>query len=105
LQTGATLYKQDLGFDELHHYNAIGVGASVALAGKYLFALDNQGCCAVVEAGREFRLAALNRIEMPLPRIWPIPPQEILANGAPVFDGRRMYLRGEKYLYCVGQQE
>jgi hypothetical protein len=28
LKTGKTVYKQDTGFDELHHYNAIGVAAS-----------------------------------------------------------------------------
>ncbi|MHB1033075.1 MAG: outer membrane protein assembly factor BamB family protein [Pirellulales bacterium] len=103
LASGKTLYKQDLGFDELHHYNAIGVGASVAMAGKYLYVIDNQGCCAVLEPGLQFRRVAFNRIESPLPRIWPIPPQEILANASPVFEGQRMYLRGEKHLFCIGR--
>jgi hypothetical protein len=47
---------------------------------------------------------AENRIETALPRDWPMPPQEILANGPPVFEGKRMYLRGEKYLYCIGEK-
>ena len=101
LAAGKTLYKQDLGFDELHHYNAIGVGASATLGGKYLFALDNQGTCVVLEPGPVFKQVAVNRIQTVLQRDWPIPPQEILANAAPVFEGNRMYLRGEQYLYCI----
>lgn len=103
LAGGKPLYKQDVGFDELHHYNAIGVGASPTLAGKYIYAIDNQGECVVLEAGRTLKQVAVNRIGTLLPRDWPISPQEILANAAPVFDGSRMYLRGEQYLYCTGK--
>jgi hypothetical protein len=102
LATSRTLYRKDVGFDELHHYNAIGVGASATLGGKHVYVIDNQGACVVLEAGRVLKQLAANRIETPLRRDWPIPPQEILANGAPVFDGGRMYLRGEKHLYCIG---
>jgi len=102
LASGETLYKQDVGFDELHHYNAIGVGAGATLGGKHIYVLDNQGVCVVLEPGREFRQVAVNRIETVIQRQWPVPPQEILSNGAPVFDGDRLYLRGEKYLYCIG---
>ena len=104
LKTGKTLYRQETGFDELHHYNAIGVAASPALGGNHVFVMDNQGSCLVVEPGPTFRQAAMNRIETVIQRDWPIRPQETLANGPPVFDGNRMYLRGEQYLYCVGEK-
>ncbi len=102
LESGATLYKHDVGFDELHHYNAIGVGAGPALGGRYIYVVDNQGDCVVLEPGPAYRPVAVNHIHTSIRRHWPIPPQEILSNGAPVFDGARMYLRGERYLYCIG---
>jgi len=104
LKTGKTLYKQDVGFDELHHYNAIGVGAGATLGGKHIYVLDNQGMCVVLEPGPVFKQVAVNRIETVIQRDWPIPPQETLSNGVPVFDGKRMYLRGERYLYCIGEK-
>jgi len=104
LASGKTLYRHDVGFDELHHYNAIGVGASATLGGRHIFVIDNQGACAVLQPGRELKVVAVNRIESLLPRENPIPPQEILANAAPVFDGPRIYFRGEQYLYCVGEK-
>lgn len=103
LASGKTLYKHDVGFDELHHYNAIGVGASATLGGKYIYVIDNQGACAVLAPGPEYEVVAVNRIQTVLDRDWPVPPQEILANGAPVFDGGCMYLRGEQHLYCIGR--
>ena len=103
LKTGKPLYKQDAGFDEMHSYNAIGVAASPTLGGKYIYVLDNQGACAVLRPGRSFRRVAVNHIRTELHRGWAMPPQEILANGAPLFDGGRMYLRGERHLYCIGK--
>ena len=104
LASGKTLYKQDVGLDEMHTYNHIGVGASATLAGKYLYVIDNQGTVVVLEPGPAYKQVAVNRIQTQLARDWPIPPQETLANGAPVFEGKRMYLRGEKYLYCIGEK-
>lgn len=104
LATGKTLYRQDVGFDELHSYNHIGVGASATLGGNHIYIIDNQGQCVVLEPGPVYKPVSVNRIETTLPRVWPMPPQEILANGAPVFDGKHMYLRGEQYLYCIGEK-
>jgi outer membrane protein assembly factor BamB len=104
VKTDKAIYHHDVGFDELHHYNAIGVGASATLGGKHIYVVDNQGTCVVLAPGRQYRPIAVNRIETQLPRDWPIPPQEILSNAAPVFDGTRMYLRGEQYLYCIGER-
>ena len=104
LATGKPLYKHETGFDELHHYNAIGVAASPALGGKHIYVMDNQGTCVVLAPGRTYKPVAVNRLRTQLARDWAIPPQEILANAPPVFDGKRMYLRGEQYLYCIGKK-
>ncbi|MHC4179849.1 MAG: outer membrane protein assembly factor BamB family protein [Planctomycetota bacterium] len=96
--TGKILWRRFNG-----HYNAIGVGAGATLGGKHIYVLDNQGTCVVLEPGPVFKQVAVNRIETVIQRDWPIPPQEIVANGAPVFDGKYMYLRGERYLYCIGE--
>lgn len=102
LKTGKTCYRQESGFDELHSYNHIGVAASPTLIGKHIAVMDNQGSCLVFEPGPVFKPVARNRIETMLPRDWPIPAQETIANGPPVVDGNRIYIRGEQYLYCIG---
>jgi len=102
LASEKTLYKVDTRFDELHHYNAIGVAASCALGGKHIFVMDNQGSCVVYETGPVFQRVATNKIESLLPRDWPIPAQEILTNGSPVFDGECIYIRGEQHLFSIG---
>ena len=104
LKTDKPLYKEDAGFDELHTYNAIGVGASAALGGNHIYLVDNQGCCAVYEPGPTSRRVAYNRIQTTVVRDWPWCPQEILSNGPLVFDGKRIYQRGEVYLYCIGEK-
>jgi len=105
LATGKTLYRQEAGFDELHSYNHIGVAASPTLIGRHIAVMDNQGSCLVFEPGPLFKQVAMNRIQTMLPRDWPIPPQETIANGPPVADGDRIYIRGEQYLYCIGAKK
>jgi hypothetical protein len=36
-------------------------------------------------------------------RYWPIPAQETIGYSPPLPDGNRLYLRGERYLYCIGE--
>ncbi len=64
--------------------------------------LDNQGTAVVFAPGREYKELARNRIETQIERHWPIPGQETLAYAPPIADGDRIYLRGERYLYCIG---
>jgi hypothetical protein len=103
LKAGKLAYRQDLDIRGLQHYNAIGVAASPTLIGKYIYVLDNQGTTFVIEPGREFKLVATNRIESQIQRTVAIPPQEILSYSAPLTDGKNIFLRGEKYLYCIGE--
>ena len=39
-----------------------------------------------------------------MPRPWPVPAQETIGYAPPVADGKRLYLRGERYLYCIGEK-
>lgn len=64
--------------------------ASLALAGKYLFLNSNQGEIVVLEATREARLVAKNKLEAG-------------SGSSPVFAGRDMYLRDGAKLYCIGE--
>ena len=96
------VYRHELPLDGLTHYNAVAVAASPTLIGNHLFVLDNQGSTVILEPGREFKLIATNHIATQLDRPWPIPAQETLAYAPPIVDGDRFYLRGERFLYCIG---
>ena len=66
--------------------------------------MDNQGTALVLKPGRTFQQVARNRIATQLDRYWPIPAQETIAYAPPIADGKRLYLRGERYLYCLGEK-
>src|SRR5262249_10481604 len=100
---GETVYYKDLKIDGLMHYNAVPVAASATLVGDRLVVLDNQGTAVVLASGREFKVLARNHIETQLERPWPLPAQETLAYAPPIADGDCLYLRGERYLYCIGK--
>ncbi len=107
LETKKTVYYKDLGLnglDGLMHYNAVPVAASPTLVGENLVVMDNQGTALVLATGREFKVLARNRIETQLERAWPLPGQETLAYAPPVADRDCLYLRGERYLYCIGSK-
>ncbi len=92
-------------FRPVANYHSAGVTAGPILGGKYLYLWDNVGNAIVLEPGREFKLVAENRIENILPRRYAIePPQELIGYSQPVFDGNRIYLRGEQNLYCIGEK-
>jgi outer membrane protein assembly factor BamB len=104
LKARKMLYSRQLDLNGLFHYNAVPVAASLALVGKHLLVEDNQGTTLVLGPGRSFREVARNRIATQLDRRWPIPAQETLTYAPPVAAGGRLYLRGERYLYCVGEK-
>ncbi|MGD0093312.1 MAG: PQQ-binding-like beta-propeller repeat protein, partial [Planctomycetota bacterium] len=62
LKSGKTLYRKELDFQPICHYNAIPVAACPALGGKNIYVMDNQGTCSVVEPGAEFKQVARNHI-------------------------------------------
>jgi outer membrane protein assembly factor BamB len=104
LKARKTLYSHDTELNGLFHYNAVPVAASPALIGKHLVIQDNQGTALVLEPGRTFRQVRKNHIGTQLDRWWPVPAQETIGYSPPVPDGNRLYLRGERYLYCIGER-
>lgn len=102
LETKETAYFKDLRLNGLMHCNAVPAAASCTLVGEHILVFDNQGTGLVLAPGRKFVEIARNRIETQLDRPWPIPAQETLTYAPPVADGDCFYLRGERYLYCIG---
>jgi outer membrane protein assembly factor BamB len=102
--TGKLLYQQDLKMNGLTHYNAVAVAASPALIGKHLFIENNQGTTVVLEPGPTYKEIRRNRIATQLDRTFPIPSQETMCYAPPLADGKRLYFRGEAYLYCIGEK-
>jgi hypothetical protein len=102
LKSKQMLYQQDTGLTGLFHYNALRVAASPTLIGKHLIVQDNQGTSLVLETGPTYRVVAKNRIATQLDRRLPLPAQEAIGYAPPLTDGQRLYLRGERYLYCIG---
>ncbi|MFT4547320.1 MAG: outer membrane protein assembly factor BamB [Pseudoalteromonas tetraodonis] len=103
LKTGATIYYKDLQLDGLMHYNAVPVAASPTLIGDKILVMDNQGTTIVLAPGRTFKVLGRNRIETRLERVWLLPAQETLTYAPPIADADCLYLRGERFLYCIGQ--
>ena len=92
----------DLNQFQNHHEGAgRGIGASPALAGGNLYVVGTTGVTLVLKPGRTYRQLAKNRIENTLYRKWGIRNERFVA--CPVFDGDRIFLRGEMNLYCIGK--
>ncbi|MCI0703999.1 MAG: PQQ-binding-like beta-propeller repeat protein [Planctomycetia bacterium] len=104
LASGKMLYRKEMDLEGLTHYNAVAVAASPTLVGKHILVCDNQGTTLVLEPGPMYKVVARNRIGTVLDRSWPIPAQETLTYSPPIADGSRLYLRGEAYLYCIGEK-
>ena len=85
------------------HYNALAVAASPTLVGDRMLIMDNQGTTLVMTTGPEPKVVERNFIGTQIERRVPLPGQEILAYAPPIVDGDRLYLRGERYLYCIGR--
>lgn len=81
--TGKLVYRKRLDIGELF--------ASPTMAGGLIFYGGKNGQTLVIRPGREFEEVAIN-------------PSERL-NASPVFDGRRMYLRTDKSLYCIAAHQ
>jgi len=63
---------------------------SVTAAGRYVFFSSDTGKTAVVRAGRTCQVLGRNSLEV--------------FRSSPVFEGRRLYIRGYQHLYCIGQR-
>lgn len=85
-----------------------GIGASVAMAGKYIYVTDNAGCTLVLEPGREYKLVAKNNIDHMMVKGWEQghwnDNYHEVTLSTPIFDGNRIYLRGEQNMYCIAEK-
>jgi outer membrane protein assembly factor BamB len=104
LKSGKLVYRRQLDLAGLMHYNAVPVAASPTLVGRHVVVADNQGTVLVLKPGRQFQQIARNRIATQLDRRGPIPAQETLTYAPPITDGERLYLRGERFLYCIAEK-
>ena len=104
LKTKKTLACKDLNLKGDAHYVAMPVAASCTLVGKHILVMDNQGHTVVLEPGGECREVVRNRIAMQVQREWATSTQEYTTYAPPVADGGRMYIRGERHLYCIGSK-
>ncbi|MFB3891831.1 MAG: PQQ-binding-like beta-propeller repeat protein [Phycisphaerae bacterium] len=105
IKAGKTLAYREIGLKGDAHYVAMPVAASCTLVGKHILVMDNQGHTVVLEPGGECKAVATNRIAMQIQRDWAITTQEYTAYAPPVADGNRMYIRGERHLYCIGEDK
>jgi outer membrane protein assembly factor BamB len=98
------VFRQWLGGYNRFNRAVYGVCASPTLAGKNVYVVDDAGFTHIFPPGKEFKELGRNVLE------------NIHASGAggnpchqesfytsPCFEGKFMYLRGEEYLYCIGE--
>lgn len=102
---GEIVYQKLLDLDHFQWANegaARGIGISPALGGKHLYLFGNNGAALVIELGRVYRQVAKNKLEHVVQTgHWSERQERFVAN--PVFDGKRLYIRGEGTLYAIEQ--
>jgi outer membrane protein assembly factor BamB len=98
--TGEIVYRKVLPLKPRIEYWAWG-GASVspALAGQYIYLMDNQGTTLIIRPGRQYSEVAVNRIEESLDG-----KSQGQNLACPVFEGSRLYFRTPGHLYCIGEK-
>ena len=103
MEKGDVAYQKLLDLDLYMHHNfgagRGGAAASPTLGGKYIYIFGNQGSCVVLEPGRTFKQIAKNRLEQIVHGQWS--DRQEVTMTCPVFEGSRMYYRGEQNLYCI----
>ncbi|MCL2641759.1 MAG: PQQ-binding-like beta-propeller repeat protein, partial [Phycisphaerales bacterium] len=99
--TNQLVYNQNLPMNPLLHSSSMGATASVSIAGNYIYLFDDQGTGIIIEPGRTFRQVVVNRIDTMMNHPWPLSTME-RTWSTPTFDGKHMFIRSEKMLYCIG---
>jgi RNA polymerase sigma factor (sigma-70 family) len=98
--TGDTVYRKLLPMKaRTEYWSWGGASASPALAGKYIYLMDNQGTTVVIQPGRTYKEVAVNAIEESTDA-----KNQTQNLSTPVFEGSRMYYRSPCYLYCIGDK-
>lgn len=100
------VYKQVLGtgFEARSSVHVMGTAyASPVLAGGNICVFGMDGTTVVFKAGRAYQEVARNKIEdIWNPTHWSARPEGFAST--PVAEGRFLYVRGDKYLYCIGEK-
>jgi outer membrane protein assembly factor BamB len=99
------LYRQYLdGYNRFNRF-LYGVAASPALAGRNIYITDDAGYTQIIRPGPQLKVMGRNVIEnIHVSGLGGNPgKQECFYTGA-FFEGNRMYLRGEEYLYGIGRE-
>jgi len=104
---GRVLYQKMIDLDPFQTNNegaARGVGISPTLAGRYVYLFGNGGAAVVLEPGRIFKQVAKNKIENQVcVGHWGERQERFVSN--PIFEGERLYIRGEGNLYAIGPEQ
>lgn len=108
------VYEKDLGLGkgwpvDIYHNSDWGWTvnyASPMLAGKYIYVLGLSGTTVILKPGREYKEVARNKIDDSLLSAWNTIGQDIPEHfsASPIAEGKRLYLRGGNYLYCIGER-
>lgn len=89
-----TLICADAGNGQVAYFKKLGLGgqifSSLCYAGGYIFVTSDNGNTVVVKPGRTYEEVGRNSLGDTV-------------RSCPVFAGSRMYVRGYKYLWCLGQ--
>jgi len=64
--------------------------SSITSAGDHIYVSSETGKTAVIKPGTEFELVRVNSLGEGF-------------RSTPVFDGRELFIRGLKHLYCIAQ--
>lgn len=80
--TGKVVYEQRVGLEGTSY-------PSISMAGNRVYVSSDQGMTVVLQPGREYRELARNRLEP--------------FRSSLVFEGKRVYIRTQKHLYCIGE--
>jgi hypothetical protein len=79
--------------------------ASPTLAGKYIYITDDAGDTHILQPGAQFKELHHNILENIFPSgLGGNPCRQESFYTSPIFEGKFMYLRGEEYLYCIGEK-
>lgn len=115
MQTSTLVYSMKAPFEFRNGFHrktyGTGIGAGIVMAGSYIYITDNAGCTLVLEPGREFKLVSKNNLDYMHPKGWEgwerghwEGPRHEITLSTLVFEGSRVYLRGEQNLYCIGEK-
>lgn len=89
-RTGKTVLKKTLDLPPAGRSDGPNVYPSPCLAGKHLFVGNDAGDAVLIEPGDQAAVAGTNSLGAG-------------SGGTPAFSGKRMFVRGGKFLYCIGE--